>query len=83
MATGGSREPGRRASLRIRSAVNSRPQRYMRLLVVSSFALIAIDICKVNAKPSAATLGCLQKLATGGKDLPPVHVCGCVALSSM
>jgi hypothetical protein len=53
----------------------------MRLLIVYSFALVAIDICKVSAKPSAATLGCLQKLATGRKDLPPVHVCGCVGLS--
>ncbi len=83
MATGDSRELGRRASLRIRSAANRRPQKYMRLLVVYSFALVAIHICKVNANPSAATLGCLQKLATGRKDLPPVHVCGCVGLSSM
>ncbi len=80
METGDSREPGRRASLRIRSAA---PQNYMRLLVMYSFAVVAIDICKVDAKPSAATMGCLQKLATGRKDLPPVHICGCVGLSSM
>ncbi len=84
MATGDSREPGRRAGLLSRlSAANRRPQRYMRLLVVYMFTLVAINICKVSAKPSAATLGCLQKLATGRKDLPPVHVCGCVGLSSM
>ncbi len=82
MDTGDSREPGRRASLRIRSAANRQPQIYMRLLVLYSFALVAINICKVDAKPSA-TLGCLQKLATGRKDLPPVHICGCVGLSSM
>ena len=78
MATGDSREPGRRASLR--SAANRRPQNHMRLRVVYILALVAIDICKVNAKPFAATPGCLQKLATGRKDLPPVHVCGCVGL---
>lgn len=81
METGDSREPGRRASLRIRSAANRRPQIYTRLLVLYSFALVVIY--KVDAKPYAATMGCLQKLATGRKDLPPVHICGCVGLSSM
>lgn len=37
---------------------------------------------KQSQKASVAEAGCLQRLATGQKDLPPVHICRYAAQTS-
>ena len=59
-----------------RSAAYGCAVRKTRVLAILTFAAIAVSSSQVSAKASPAELGCLQRLPTGRKDLPPVHVCG-------